>query len=154
MSHSITSRKYVQSKICPVEKVSVEKVSVEKVSVKKVSVENMSVEKTSRCQKNRWIKKYSLTSQFSQTCQKLADRNSSTFSFAGIQNLAVASWAGTPTARTWLSATMSTSVSASASYHRSETKTVKHFCPNWQWHNLCLEVSPYGWSPVWMVSIQ
>ena len=43
----MSCRKYVPSKICPVEKVSVEKVSVEK-----VSVDNMSVENMSRCLKN------------------------------------------------------------------------------------------------------
>ena len=42
MSHFITGRKYVPSKICPVKKVSVKKVSVKKVSVKKMSVEKMS----------------------------------------------------------------------------------------------------------------
>ena len=49
MSHSITSRKYVPSKICPVEKVSIDNMSVENMSVENMSVENISVEKTSRC---------------------------------------------------------------------------------------------------------
>ena len=39
MTHFITGRKYVPSKICPLEK---------------VSVDNMSIEKTSWCQKYGW----------------------------------------------------------------------------------------------------
>ena len=41
MSHFITGRKYVPSKICPVDNMSVDN----------MSVKNMSVEKTSRCRK-------------------------------------------------------------------------------------------------------